>query len=115
MRLKCSIKLNLGNNLESIKKTAGGKEIPEEYYLSNAYPNPFNPTTQIKFSILKDEFVSLRVFDLLGREVAILVNEAKPAGVYTYSFDASYLSSGIYFYSISAGKFSDTKKMILIR
>lgn len=86
-----------------------------EYNLIQNYPNPFNPSTQIKFSILKDGFVTLKVYDILGREIAELVNEEKFAGTYSVSFNASNLASGIYFYSINAGKFNQVKKMILLR
>lgn len=107
--------INLGYNFENLKKITSSEQIPEEYYLSNAFPNPFNPVTQIKFSIPKDGFVTLKVFDILGREVATLINEDKSAGAYTANFDASGFASGIYFYSISSGSFHQTKKMILAK
>ena len=89
--------------------------IPTEYLLEQNYPNPFNPTTEIKYSILKDGFVTLKIYDILGREVKILVNEEKLAGVYNVSFDASNLSSGIYLYSITSGSFHQTRKMVLAK
>ncbi|MEJ2505214.1 MAG: T9SS type A sorting domain-containing protein [Ignavibacteriaceae bacterium] len=79
------------------------------------YPNPFNPITIIRYQMPKDEFVTLRVYDILGREITTLVNEEKPAGTYSVNFNASNLASGIYFYKISAGNFSQTKKMLLLR
>ena len=88
---------------------------PTKYSLEQNYPNPFNPTTKINYSIPHSEFVSLKVFNVLGEEVADLVNEDKPAGSYSASFDASKLSSGIYFYKITTGSFSESKKMILIK
>ncbi len=92
---------------------------PETFALYQNYPNPFNPTTKIKFSVPAGvgtrRGVSLRVFDILGREVATLVNEEKPAGDYEVEFKASHLPSGIYFYKLSVGDFVETKKMILIR
>jgi hypothetical protein len=94
---------------------AGSNVKPAEYGLEQNYPNPFNPVTQIKYSIVEDGMVTIKVFDLLGREIAILVNEEKSAGIYTVGFDASHLASGIYFYSITAGSFSQTKKMILAK
>jgi hypothetical protein len=88
-------------------------ETPATYSLSQNYPNPFNPTTKISFSIPKGEFVSLKVYDLLGREVSTLVNKQMTAGKYSIDFDASKLSSGVYFYKLNAGNYSETKKMII--
>ena len=95
------------------------------YSLEQNYPNPFNPATKIEYKIQEAGFVSLKVYDLLGKEVATLVNEYKPAGSYQISFsatggsasggDAYNLPSGIYFYTIKAGKFLNTKKMILLK
>ncbi|MCP5061948.1 MAG: S8 family serine peptidase [Ignavibacteriae bacterium] len=87
--------------------------LPTNYSLDQNYPNPFNPTTTINFSIPEDNFVSIKVFDMLGRLVSELVNENKEAGFYTYNFDASNLSSGMYIYTIKAGNFQETKKLIL--
>ncbi len=89
--------------------------VPENYSLSQNYPNPFNPTTTIRFSVKETGIVSLKVYNVLGQLVTSLVNEQKPAGTYEYSFDASNLSSGIYFYTIKAGDFSATRKMILMK
>lgn len=88
---------------------------PSGYSLEQNYPNPFNPSTTISFSIPNEEFVSLKVYNSLGEEVAELVNETKPAGNYSVTFDASELTSGIYFYKISAGNFIETKKMIYLK
>jgi hypothetical protein len=87
----------------------------DEYWLAQNYPNPFNPTTSIEYRVGSMEYVTLKVYDLLGREVATLVNEEKTAGSYEIEFDASNLSSGIYFYKLQASNFSETKKMILIK
>jgi hypothetical protein len=105
--------------------------LPTEFVLEQNYPNPFNPSTKIRFVIpnevrnLKDfssqdprndnTLVTLRVFDILGNEVATLVNEEKPAGSYTISFDASQLSSGVYFYKFQSGGSILTKKMLMIK
>jgi hypothetical protein len=89
--------------------------IPQGFHLFQNYPNPFNPSTSIKFSIPNEEFVSLKVFNSLGEEVAVLINETKPAGNYSVSFNASKLTSGIYFYKIAAGNFFQTRKMMLIK
>jgi hypothetical protein len=85
------------------------------YQLFQNYPNPFNPSTNIGFRISDRGFVSLKVFDILGNEVATLINEEKPAGIYEVNFDATGLTSGIYFYKLSTGSFSQTKKMILLK
>ena len=90
-------------------------EIPAEFSLSQNYPNPFNPTTNIKYAIPKPGFVTLKVYDVLGREVTTLVNAEKSAGSYEINFDASELTSGTYFYSVSAGSFTETKKMVLLK
>jgi photosystem II stability/assembly factor-like uncharacterized protein len=90
-------------------------QVPEKFYLSQNYPNPFNPTATIEFGIQKTGFVSIRVFDMLGREVAVLVNEVRKVGVYTAVFDGSKLTSGAYFYRIETNGFTDTKRMLLIK
>ncbi|MBU1677264.1 MAG: T9SS type A sorting domain-containing protein, partial [Bacteroidetes bacterium] len=89
--------------------------IPKEFSLYQNYPNPFNPRTVIKFHVPSSKFVKLLVFDILGREVATLVNEYKTPGIYEFSFDASLLASGLYFYQLTAGSFSQTKKMMLLK
>ena len=85
------------------------------YTLSQNYPNPFNPGTKIKYRIKEREFVSLKVYDVLGREVAILVNKEQSVGNYEVLFNASTLTSGIYFYKLQSGNFSQSKKMVLLR
>jgi len=92
-----------------------GVSVPEKYSLSQNYPNPFNPTTKIGYDMPTDGKVSLRIFDMSGKEVASLINEVQTAGYYTINFNASNLSSGVYFYSISAGNFTATKRMMLIK
>ncbi len=89
--------------------------IVKKFALLQNYPNPFNPTTSIQYQIPANIFVTLKVFDILGKEVASLINEEKTSGVYTISFDGSSLSSGVYFYQINAGNFHQTKKFILLR
>ncbi len=88
---------------------------PTDFQLLQNYPNPFNPTTKIQFEIPGSDFVSLKVFDLLGREVASLVNERMDAGTYQTTFDAHSLTSGIYFYTLRSGSTIQTKKMILTK
>ncbi len=89
--------------------------VPEKYSLSQNYPNPFNPVTKINFAIPKSGLVTLKVYDVLGREVSTLVNEIKNAGTYKVDFNASNLSSGMYFYKVSVNGFTDVKKMMLIK
>ena len=95
---------------------------PVVFKLYDNYPNPFNPLTQIKFDIPKQSNVTIKVFDILGKEVMTLVNEIKEAGYHSINFDGSNISSGVYFYRInfckagsSAIPFSDVKKMVLIK
>ena len=89
--------------------------LPLTYELSQNYPNPFNPVTTIKYQIPDDGLVKLIVFDVLGREVKTLVNTVQTAGVYEVRFDASSVASGVHFYRMSAGKFEDLKKMIILK
>ncbi len=89
--------------------------FPSQYSLSQNYPNPFNPTTVIEFSIPNTSQVSLEVFDIKGERVSLLLNGELNAGKYQFSFDASQLSSGLYFYKIVSGKYSATKKMLLVK
>ncbi len=92
-----------------------GSETPLVFSLSQNYPNPFNPTTNIKFSIPAAGEVRLAVYDITGKEVTALINSYLNAGAYTVDFNASHLSSGVYFYKITAGSFTETKKMVLIK
>jgi hypothetical protein len=85
------------------------------YSLSNNYPNPFNPTTTIEYSTPKLSFVTLKVFDVLGREVTTIVDEEKNTGTYKVEFDGTSHGSGIYFYQLKAGDYIEAKKMILVK
>jgi hypothetical protein len=89
--------------------------MPDKFLLHQNYPNPFNPATTIIYTIPKASFVIIKVFDLLGREVGVLVNEQKAAGNYRVQFNPSNLTSGIYFYRMQAGDFVQTKKLVLIK
>ncbi|MBN1638144.1 MAG: carboxypeptidase regulatory-like domain-containing protein [Ignavibacteriales bacterium] len=91
------------------------KNSPTEFYLSQNYPNPFNPSTKISFNLPEASIVKLSVYNILGEQVALLKNAQMNAGVHTVDFNASHLSSGIYFYRIETEKFSETKKMILLK
>ncbi|MCK5086317.1 MAG: T9SS type A sorting domain-containing protein [Melioribacteraceae bacterium] len=89
--------------------------LPESYSLAQNYPNPFNPTTMITYAIPEKANVTLTVYNLLGQEVATLVNEVKNVGTYEVNFKANQLTTGVYFYTIQAGQFTSTKKMMLIK
>jgi hypothetical protein len=99
--------------------TVGVEEIsnsvPTKFNLSQNYPNPFNPTTMINYSIPRDGFVTIKVYNLLGQEVATLVNQEQRTGIYRVDFDASKLASGVYTYSIQSGDFTLAKKMVLMK
>jgi len=119
----------VGDNGQVYKTTNGGvtfveeetsESQPKEFLLSQNYPNPFNPTTKIKYQIPELSFITLKVYDVLGKEVAALVNEEKPAGSYEVDFNSrgliyQTLPSGIYFYRLQAGSFVETKKMVLMK
>lgn len=90
-------------------------QIPDAYSLNQNYPNPFNPSTMIKFGVPEAGNVKLSVYDLLGREVAVVVNNQLKAGNYEVNFNASQLSAGVYFYKLASGNFVSTKKMILVK
>ncbi len=93
----------------------GHNNLPANFSLKQNYPNPFNPTTIINYSLPRSNMVTIKVFDILGNEVASLVNEEKPAGSYSVNFNGNKLSSGVYFYRMKAGSFVETKKLILMK
>jgi hypothetical protein len=103
------------NEIITDVSTFSNYNIPSGYKLFQNYPNPFNPNTKIKFAIPQLSFVNLKVFDVLGREIEMLVNEEKPAGTYEVTWDATNLPSGVYFYRLRAGSIVNTKKMILLK
>ena len=86
-----------------------------QFYLSQNYPNPFNPATVITYSLPRSGYVSLKVYNSVGEEIATLVNNINEAGSHKIEFDASRLSSGVYYYSLESGNFSQTNKMILMK
>ena len=86
-----------------------------DFALGQNYPNPFNPSTSIQYSLGNRQFVTLKVYDVLGNQVAELVNEEKSAGSYEVEFDASNLSSGLYIYKLNAGNYFSSRKMILLK
>jgi hypothetical protein len=101
--------------IDPIGTVENNLKLEKDFILTQNYPNPFNPSTRIQFTISSRQFVSLKVYDVLGNEVATLVNKEKPAGIYEVNFNASGLSSGIYFYQLRAGDFIEVKKMLMIR
>ena len=105
------------NNISISKLKIAVEIIPEGYTLEQNYPNPFNPVTNIRYTVGNKQFVTLKVYDILGNEIATLVNEEKSSGTYTVKFtnDNEQFSSGIYIYRLNAGDFSETRKMILMR
>ena len=91
------------------------RDVPQEFALFQNYPNPFNPGSDIRYQLSEFSNVRLAVYDLLGHEVAVLVNENKAPGTYQVRFDAAGLPSGVYFYRMTAGSFSATRRLILLR
>ena len=91
------------------------KNLASSFVLYQNYPNPFNPITKINYEIPNTEFILLKIFDILGTEAAILINEEQPAGKYSVQFDGSNLTSGIYFYQLKADSYIATKKFILLK
>ena len=107
-----------------LKTTNGGvsvgvqnvsSELPSGFSLGQNYPNPFNPVTNLKFGISELGYVSLKVYDILGKEIVTLVNEKLSLGKYKVEFDGSGLTSGVYFYRLTAGEFTETKRMLLVK
>ena len=105
--------LRVPSTLTGVREVPGG--LPQAYALDQNYPNPFNPTTNIRYSIPSASFVTLKVYDVLGREVATLVNGEQVPGNYVADFDATDLANGSYFYTIKAGAFTETKKMLIVK
>ncbi|MBI5727593.1 MAG: T9SS type A sorting domain-containing protein, partial [Ignavibacteriales bacterium] len=105
------------NNSALTAFTVKGADIPTVYALEQNYPNPFNPATVINYQLPQNSLVTLKVYDILGKEIATLVNEQQTAGSYTLNFstDQYRLASGVYIYSLRAGNFTSTKKMVLLR
>jgi hypothetical protein len=99
----------------AVTSVAEGGVVPTEFALRQNYPNPFNPSTTIRFELPKTSHVSLTVYDVLGREVVMLVQDEKDAGVHEVRFDGSNLASGVYFYRLQAGDFVRTNKLVILR
>lgn len=107
---------NSGDKFDLVfKEDENGNNSPVSFSLSQNFPNPFNPSTMIQYSIPEAQNVELKVYDLLGREVQTLVNTVQNPGSYNVMFNAQNLSSGVYFYRLTAGSYTDVKKMTLIK
>jgi hypothetical protein len=102
-------------NSLSVTSIKNENKLPKSFSLAQNFPNPFNPSTVIEYSIPKEEFVSIKVYNILGKEITTLVNEKKSAGNYEIRFDAGSLPNGVYLYKLIAGNFVETRKMILIK
>ena len=96
-------------------KTQSQQLAPKDFKLYQNYPNPFNPVTRIKFDLPKNNFIKIVVYDNVGREVRTVLNEYRNSGSYEINFDASALSTGVYYYKLSTDGFQETKRMILIK
>jgi L-ascorbate metabolism protein UlaG (beta-lactamase superfamily) len=103
------------DHIVKIKNKFLNRLYPEKYSLYDNYPNPFNPSTKIEFTLPKSEFVELKVYTILGEEIATVVDGKLPAGYHTYEFNGSNLASSVYLYKIEAGEYQDVKKMILLK
>jgi len=108
-----SMDVKFKNNISSVSEIRD--KVTFEFKLRQNYPNPFNPETKIQYSTPQSSFVTLKVYDLLGREIRILVNEFQQSGTYLVDIDASKLASGIYFYELKIGSFSKVRKMLVMR
>lgn len=107
---------NIFIDTTDVPLSAGNQStLPSAYKLHQNYPNPFNPATQINYEIPKDGYVNISIFDVLGRKISSLIDKFQRSGRYSVIFDADALSSGVYYYKITSGEFTDTKKLILIR
>ncbi|MDE3057245.1 MAG: T9SS type A sorting domain-containing protein [Bacteroidota bacterium] len=100
---------------QSATSVGRNNTLVKRFELMQNYPNPFNPTTHLRYTIADFQFVTLKIYDVLGREVATLVDERKSPGMYEVNFDGSRLSSGVYFYRLTSGNFVQTKKFVLMK
>jgi hypothetical protein len=102
-------------NLKPVSVISEKNDLPAEYKLYNNYPNPFNPSTTIEYSLPKESKVQIEIYDILGRKITTLINEYQKAGIHSTTFNAGSLSSGIYFYRLTAGNYMSTKKLLFIK
>ena len=101
--------------IDALTGVAQNPAAPYQYRLYNNYPNPFNPSTTIRYELKQEGSVSLKIYDVLGREVAALVNERQSAGPHAVVFDATRFATGAYFYTLHAGAFVKTEKMMVLK
>lgn len=99
----------------SILSSVDEENIPDRFQLFDNYPNPFNPSTTFSFNLPSRTFVTLKIFDVIGREVAMVVSDELPAGNHAWQWNAQGLTSGVYFYRIQAGDFVDAKKLMILK
>jgi hypothetical protein len=102
-------------NEDGVTSVREEHQLPNAFKLQQNYPNPFNPGTSIQYAVSSPQFVSLKVYDVLGNEVATLANEEKLSGVYEVEWNAGGFTSGIYFYQLKVGSFIQTRKMVLMK
>ncbi|MFH1735790.1 MAG: T9SS type A sorting domain-containing protein, partial [bacterium] len=107
--------IDSGEDFTILNTTTTSKPLPSSLTLLTSHPNPFNPLTTINFSLPKEGLVKLTVYDLLGRQVALLVNGHRDAGIHDVSFDAQNLASGVYIYRLTAGDYTASAKMVLMK
>ena len=103
------------NSVTSVQQQPQSAAIPKSFVLNQNYPNPFNPSTTISFSVPQGSKVSLKIYNILGQEVANLVDDFRQAGNYSVQFNANKLASGVYFYRLQANDFAQTKKLLLLK
>jgi hypothetical protein len=101
--------------LDQPSAVEGTAAAPTDFALCQNYPNPFNPSTIIKYTVPKNSFVTIRVYDILGKEIATVVNESMPLGNYEITFDTGNLPSGVYFYRMTSGSYAESRTMLLLR
>jgi hypothetical protein len=110
-----SVLLNNAAFPTSVEQTSFTTQVPKTFELAQNYPNPFNPSTTFSFSVPSKSFVSLKILDVLGREVSSVISEELPAGTYWRRWNAGHLTSGIYFFRLKTGNYVETKKLILLK
>jgi hypothetical protein len=113
--LKFNVYVSNSTGLPTSVEEENNPTVVNNFELRQNFPNPFNPTTQIRFSLAEQSQVTLKVYNILGKEIATLVNDLKGAGTHEISFDGTGFSSGVYFYTLQTGKFTETRKMILMK
>ena len=109
------IDLDLQNQTTDVGNGGGRGDVPTTFALMQNFPNPFNPTTEIRYALAEQCYTTLKVYDVLGREVTVLVNQVMPPGAYSIQWNSGTHPAGVYFYRLTAGNYTDTKKMLLVK